>query len=45
MRRALRAAAAGFATGIGVSAVFGYAFYRGCPIFDPILDRDPTYPF
>ncbi len=41
----LRASAYGIATGAALTALIGWAFYKGCPIFDPILDRDPTYPF
>ncbi|MES5383825.1 hypothetical protein ABVN64_29970 [Mycolicibacterium conceptionense] len=45
MIRALRAVAVGIATGLGIFALFAWAFGKGCPIFDPILERDTTQPF
>ncbi|WP_286085429.1 hypothetical protein [Mycolicibacterium porcinum] len=41
----IRALAAGTVLGLAMFAAGLWAFVKGCPIFDPILDRDPIAPF
>ncbi|WP_272871642.1 hypothetical protein [Mycolicibacterium fortuitum] len=39
----IRALAAGLAAGLTLSALIAWAFAKGCPMFDPILDRDTLH--
>lgn len=39
----IRALAAGLAAGLTLSALIAWAFAKGCPMFDPILDSDTIH--
>ncbi|WP_169619251.1 hypothetical protein [Mycolicibacterium peregrinum] len=45
MTRVLAALAGGVVLGLAMFATFGWAFVKGCPIFDHIRDRDTTHSF
>lgn len=41
----IRGLAAGAALGLAVFAACGWAFMKGCPLFDSILERDTILGF
>lgn len=45
IRRPVRAIVVGALLGLGLFGVLARAFVKGCPMFDPILDRDTILGF
>lgn len=41
----LRPIVHGALAGLALAVAIGLAFYKGCPIFDPILEHDTLCPF
>ncbi|WP_272871674.1 hypothetical protein [Mycolicibacterium fortuitum] len=39
----IRALATGSVAGLAIFTVLVWAFAKGCPLFDPILDRDTLH--